>query len=401
MISVTEITKLAIRSLLRNKTRSVLTMIGIIIGVSAVILLVSIGQGLQDYITNTFESLGSNVIAVLPGKVGVSSGFSGGAPNFAGTKLTQKDVADIAKLGGPVESVGAAIQVPASVSNVGKSKYTTVLGLDFEYTKIRNLTVSKGRQINSSDVNVDRNVAVIGTTLEKNLFNGGVTMGKKVSIGGQKFEVIGILSENGSGGFGVDTNSYVIIPITAAQKLFGLKGVQAIAAKAIDKESIPLAINSIKKLMNKRLKEDEFSVVDQGSLVQTINQVLGALTLALGGIAAISLLVGGVGIMNIMLVSVTERTREIGLRKAVGAKPSDILYQFLIEAVVLSLGGGMIGVAIGALGAWGINRFIQTSVSWWSVVLSFGVSAIIGIVFGVAPAARASKLNPIEALKYE
>lgn len=401
MISIAEITKLAIRSLLRNKTRSILTMIGIIIGVSAVILLVSIGQGLQNYITNTFESLGSNVIAVLPGKVGGDSGFSSGGPNFAGTKLTQKDVSDIARLGGPVESAGAAIQTPASVSNVGKVKYTTVLGLDFEYTKIRNLTVSSGRQINSSDVNVNRNVAVIGTTIQKDLFNGGGVLGKKITIGGQKFEIVGILSENGSGGFGVDTNSYVIIPITAAQKVFGLKGVQAIAAKAVDKESIPLAINSIKKLMSKRLKEDEFSVVDQGSLVQTINQVLGALTLALGGIAAISLLVGGVGIMNIMLVSVTERTREIGLRKAVGAKPTDILYQFLIEAVVLSLGGGMIGVMVGALGSWGINHFIQTSVSMWSVALSFGVSAVIGIIFGVAPAARASKLNPIEALKYE
>ena len=402
MISLAEITKLAIKSLLRNKTRSILTMIGIIIGVSAVILLVSIGQGLQDYITNSFESLGSNVIAVLPGKVGGSSGFSSAsAPNFAGTKLTQKDVADIAKLGGPVESAGAAIQVPGSVSNLGKSKYTTILGLDQEYTKIRNLTVAKGRQINDADVRVNRNVAVIGTSIQTDLFGNSDAMGKKITIGGQKFEVIGILSQSGSGGFGVDTNSYVIIPITAAQKVFGIKVVQAIAAKAVDKDSIPLAINSIKKLLSKRLKDDEFSVVDSGSIVQTINQVLGALTLALGGIASISLLVGGVGIMNIMLVSVTERTREIGLRKAVGAKPSDILYQFLIEAVVLSLGGGMIGVGIGALGAWGINHFIQTSVSWWSVALSFGVSAIIGIVFGVAPAARAAKLNPIEALKYE
>lgn len=149
------------------------------------------------------------------------------------------------------------------------------------------------------------------------------------------------------------------------------------------------------------MKTDEFSVLDNSSLVQTVTQILGVLTLALGGIAAISLVVGGVGIMNIMLVSVTERTKEIGLRKAVGAKPSDILYQFIIEAVVLSLGGGVIGVAIGALGAWAINHFIETSVTFWSVALAFGVSAIIGIVFGVAPAARASKLNPIDALKYE
>jgi putative ABC transport system permease protein len=400
MIAIPEITKLALRSLLRNKTRSILTMIGIIIGVSAVILLVSIGQGLQNYLLSTFESLGSNLITVLPGKVG-QGGFAASSPNFAGTKLTEKDVNDISKLGGSVETAGGGIQYPTTVSSGGKNKYGTVVGVDATYLRIRDLTVSKGRTINDADSRVSRNVAIIGTSIVKDVFNGADPIGKKVTIGGQKFEVIGILNQIGSGGFGIDVNSYTIIPLTSAQKVFGLHGVQVIASKAVDKEGIPLAINQIKHLLSKRLKDDEFSVVDNGSLVQTINQVLGALTLALGGIAAISLLVGGVGIMNIMLVSVTERTREIGLRKAVGAKPSDILYQFLIEAVVLSLGGGMIGVAIGALGAWGLSHFIQTSVSLWSVGLAFGVSAAIGIVFGVAPAARASKLNPIEALKYE
>lgn len=402
MIAITEISKLAIRSLLRNKTRSVLTMIGIIIGVSAVILLVSIGQGLQNYLLSTFESLGSNLVTVLPGKVGGSGGFSAAsAPNFAGTKLTEKDVSDIAKLGGAVETAGGGVQYPTTVSNGGKNKYVTVVGVDAVYLKIRDLTVSSGRTINDGDSRVSRNVAIVGTNVVQDLYNGANPIGKKITIGGQKFEIIGILSQIGSGGFGIDVNSYVIVPLSSAQKVFGLHGVQVIAAKATDKESIPQALIQIKKLLSKRLKDDEFSVVDNSSLVQTINQVLGALTLALGGIAAISLLVGGVGIMNIMLVSVTERTKEIGLRKAVGAKPSDILYQFLIEAVILSLGGGLIGVLIGALGAWGISHFVQTAVTWWSVALAFGVSALIGIVFGVAPAARASKLNPIEALKYE
>ncbi len=400
MIAITEITKLAVRSLLRNKTRSLLTMLGIIIGVSAVILLVSIGQGLQNYLLSTFESLGSNLVTVLPGKVGGGS-FTSGGPNFAGTKLTEKDVTDISKLGGAVETAGGGIQYPTTVSNGGKNKYGTVVGVDATYLRIRDLTVSSGRTINDSDSRVGRNVAIVGTSVVKDLFGGSNPIGKKVTIGGQKFEVIGILTQIGSGGFGIDINSYTAIPLTSAQKVFGLHGVQVIAAKATDKESTPIAINQIKKLLSKRLKDDEYSVVDNSSLVQTINQVLGALTLALGGIAAISLLVGGVGIMNIMLVSVTERTREIGLRKAVGAKPSDILYQFLIEAVVLSLGGGIIGVSIGALGAWGISHFVQTSVTWWSVALAFGVSAAIGIIFGVAPAARASKLNPIDALKYE
>lgn len=403
MISISEISKLAVRSLLRNKTRSLLTMIGIIIGVSAVISLVSIGQGLQNYITNQFESMGSNVIAVLPGKVGGSGGgfSSSSAPNFGGTKLTMKDVSDIAKLGGSVESAGAAIQSAASVSYQGKTKYATILGLDAEYPKIRNLTVNSGRQITNADVKSDRNVAVIGTTIVDKLFSGGNPIGKQIKVGGQKFEIVGVLKEIGSGGFGVDTNSYVIIPITSAQSVFGVNGVQAIAVKATNKESITPAINQIKKLLSKHLKDDDFSVIDQGSLIQTINQILGVITVALGGIAAISLVVGGVGIMNIMLVSVTERTREIGLRKAVGAKPQDILVQFLIEAVILSLGGGVIGVIFGALGAWGISHFVETSVSLWSIGLAFGVSALVGIVFGVAPAARAARLSPIEALKYE
>ncbi|HKC04590.1 MAG TPA: ABC transporter permease, partial [Patescibacteria group bacterium] len=303
--------------------------------------------------------------------------------------------------GAAIETAGGGLQFPTTVSNGGKNKYGTVVGVDATYLRIRDLTVNRGRTINDSDSRVGRNVAIIGTSVATDLFGETNPIGKKVTIGGQKFEVIGILTQIGSGGFGIDVNSYTAIPLTSAQKIFGIHGVQVMAVKATDKESIPQAIIQVKKLLGKRLKDDEFSVVDNASLVQTINQVLGALTLALGGIAAISLLVGGVGIMNIMLVSVTERTREIGLRKAVGAKPSDILYQFLIEAVVLSLGGGIIGVAIGALGAWGINHFIQTSVSLWSVALSFGVSAAIGVVFGVAPAARASKLNPIEALKYE
>lgn len=401
MIAIHEISKLALRSLVRNKVRSLLTMLGIIIGVSAVILLISIGQGLQNYLLNTFESLGSNLITVLPGRIG-GGGFSGAsAPSFATTKLTTKDVSDISHLGGAVETAGGGLQSAATVSNGGKSKFVEVVGVDATYLKIRDLTVSTGRTITDADSRVSRNVAIVGKTIVIDLYNGANPIGKKITVGGQKFEIIGVLNQIGAGGFGVDVNSYVVLPLTTAQKVFGIKGVQVIAAKAIDKESIPQAIKQIEGLLGKRLKSDEFSVVDNTSLIQTVNQILGVLTLALGGIAAISLLVGGVGIMNIMLVSVTERTREIGLRKAVGAKPSDILYQFLIESVVLSLGGGAIGIFLGALGAWVLNFFIATSVSWWSIILAFGVSSIIGVIFGVAPAARAAKLNPIEALKYE
>lgn len=401
MIGISEITKLAIKSLLRNKTRSILTMIGIIIGVSAVILLVSIGQGLQNYITNQFEALGSNLIIVLPGKVGTSGGLSS-APNLAGSKLTIQDVNRLQQLGGPIESVGAGIEMPATVSYFGKSTYTTVGGLTASYQKMRNLVTSVGREISDSDNNSDRPVADVGTTVINKIFGGQNPIGKKITIGGQKFVIVGILSEIGSGGaIGQDTNNFVFIPLTTSQNLFGMKSVQAIGVKVKDKTDIPLATSMINKELGKRLKTDDFSVVDSSSLLATITQILGVITLALGGIAAISLVVGGVGIMNIMLVSVTERTREIGLRKAVGAKPNDILVQFLIESVMLSVVGGGIGVLIGFLGSLAVNQFIATTVTFWSVALAFGVSAVIGIVFGVAPAARASKLNPIEALKYE
>lgn len=403
MIDIKEIILLALKSLLRNKTRSILTMIGIIIGVSAVILLVSIGQGLQKYITDQFEQLGANMVVVVPGRVGRDGGnaLAGGPPNFSGSKLTIKDGDEIAKLEGPIEGVGTGIENQSTVEFKGKSKYVTVGGMSAEYMKIRNLTVSKGRVILPTDVRASKNVIVLGESVIEALFGQGEVLGKEVTLGGQKFQVIGVLSRLGSGGFGVDINNFVIIPVTSAQKVFGMKSIMVIGIKVESKDEIPEVINIVKRHLLKKYDDNDFSVVDQSSLVESINQILGVVTLALGGIAAISLVVGGVGIMNIMLVSVTERTREIGLRKAVGAKPNDILYQFLIEAVVLSLSGGMIGVLIGAIGSWGVSKFISTSISAWSVILAFGVSAAVGIIFGVAPAARASKLNPIEALKYE
>lgn len=404
MINITEIVNLAIRSLWRNKTRSALTMLGIIIGVSAVILLVSIGQGLQNYITGQFESLGTNLVLVVPGKVGTGDNvsFGQGPPNFAGSKLTLKQTEDISRLGGAIDSAAGSIELPSSVSYGPNSKYTTVAGVSSQYAKIRNLEVSEGRIINPVDINLARNIAVLGKGISEDLFGQSNPIGKEVNIGSTKYQVIGILSEIGGGAsIGFDINNFVAIPITASQKTFGNNNVQAITIKARSKDEIPQAIQEAKNYLSKQLNEDDFSVVDQSSLVQTINQILGVLTVALGGIAAISLLVGGVGIMNIMLVSVTERTREIGLRKAVGAKPSDILNQFLVEAVVLSVAGGSIGILIGAAGSLAMRSFITTSVSFWSVLLAFGVSAGVGIVFGVTPALRASKLNPIDALRYE
>ena len=351
--------------------------------------------------TGQFENLGSNLVSVLPGKVSLDEGFSGGAPNFGGSKLTLKMTEDLARLGGSIETAIAAVEVPASVTYGKNSKYTSIDGVTANFGKVRNLTVNMGREVTGVDVALSRNVVVIGKSMAEKLFGATSPVGKTVNIGTRKFEVVGVLDPVGSGGFGIDINNFVAIPITSAQKMFGLNSVQVISVKAKSKEEIPQAIAQTKKYLAKSLKDDEFSVIDQSNLVSTINQILGVLTVALGGIAAISLVVGGVGIMNIMLVSVTERTKEIGLRKAVGAKPSDIRNQFVIEAVVLSTSGGVIGIILGWLGSWGLSRFINTSVSLWSVVLAFGVSALVGIVFGVAPAVRASRLDPITALRYE
>jgi putative ABC transport system permease protein len=393
---------LSLKSIWRNKTRSTLTMLGIIIGVSAVILLVSLGQGLQNYITGTFEDLGTNLVIVLPGKVDMSGGFSSGSsPNFMGSKLDIEQAKELEQLGGPIGAAGAAIEVPAGIRYRGKSKYTSVAGITANYGKIRNIQVDVGREIQNSDVDLSRNVAILGKGIAENLFGLTNPIGQEITVGEDRYQVIGLLAKLGSGGIGFDVDNFVAIPITSAQRLTGNSAVQTIVVQAKTKEQIPDAITLTKQYLSKQMSSDDFSVIDQSNLLTSINQILGVLTTALGGIAAISLVVGGVGIMNIMLVSVTERTREIGLRKAVGAKPGDILSQFLIEAVILSVLGGMIGIFIGWGGAQIINRFFPASVSIWSVTLAFGVSALVGIVFGVAPAYRASKLDPIQALRYE
>jgi len=399
-MDLSEIFKLSLRSITRNKTRSALTMLGIVIGVSSVILLVSLGQGLQDFVTGQFEKLGSNIIYVIPGKIG-TGGFGGGPPSFTGSKLTLKQVSGIAKLGGAVADAGGGTQSVSPVKYKGKSMYGTVVGGTGNYMKLHTITVSMGRTITETDVKLGRKVVVIGKDVVTKLFGQLNPIGKEIIVGNQTLTVIGVFSDLGSVGSLGGGNDHSFVPITVATKIFGSENLQTISVKAVSKEDIPAAIKQTKKYLLRELTDDDFSVMDSSSLLSTINQILSVLTAALGGIAAISLVVGGVGIMNIMLVTVTERTKEIGLRKAVGAKPKDILIQFVIEAVVLSVLGGVIGILVGAGGALLMNSIFPTSVSLWSVSLAFGVSAIVGVIFGVAPALKASRLNPIDALRYE
>jgi len=389
---------LSISSIWRNKTRSTLTMLGIIIGVASVILLVALGSGLQNYITGQFEQMGANLIYVLPGNI---EGFSQGGPSFSTSKLTLNHVNDLSALGGPVKTAAADSDIPASVKYKAESKYTTVAGISQEWTEIIDIDIAEGRNITKSDVDAVRKVAVLGSGIVEDLFGAANPIGKEVSISNEKFQVIGEIEKIGTQSIGIDIDNFVAIPITTSQKVFGQDKVQTIIVQAKSKEDVEDAKLAVERYFRTKMDKDDYSVVDSSSLLDTINNILGVVTAALGGIAAISLVVGGVGIMNIMLVSVTERTREIGLRKAVGAKPGDILSQFIIEAVTLSAVGGVMGILIGWGGAVALNQFFPTYVTLWSVLLAFGVSALIGIVFGVAPALRASRLDPIEALRYE
>ncbi len=403
MVELLEIIKLALKALRANKLRALLTMLGVIIGVTSVILLVSIGNGLQTYLDTQFESLGSNIVIIMPGTVGDGNGganFSGGAPNFQASKLKLNHVRDLEKLGPPLVATAPIFETAGRVSFEKNSKSTTLLATTEQYQNVRKINIDKGRWLTKVDLDGAKRVAVIGPSLSEKLFGSGNPIGRQVTLSQRRFEVIGVSEKYGSM-LGIDVDNAIYIPITTAQKVIGFDNLMEIMIKVDNKDNITEAQDIIKSYFLRKLTKDDFSVIDQRQILNTINQILGVLTIALGGIAAISLLVGGIGIMNIMLVSVTERTKEIGLRKAVGAAPNDILSQFLTEAVILSLGGGLLGILIGGGGSWLLGRFFSTTITLWSVLLSFGVSATVGIVFGITPAIRASRLTPVDALRYE
>ena len=393
--------KLAFLSLRTNKVRSFLTMLGIIIGVSSVILLVSIGTGLQEYITKQFQTLGANTIFIMPGKVDLKNVQTAGASMMT-SKLETTDVSDITRGSKVVTEVSPAVAAVGVLNYRGKTISTETAGVWENYFSIQNFVPSSGDIIRQTDVERSRKVIVLGDKPAMDLFGDTDPVGQSVTLGDVRYQVKGRLAPKGGGGaMGANIDDHAFIPYTTALRQFDYTKPQMIVVKVTDQKVVEEASADVKRVLLRRLKEDDFTIVQQTELLSTITQFLSVITVALGGIAAISLLVGGIGIMNIMLVSVTERTREIGLRKAVGATPRDILTQFLIEAVILSLFGGIIGITLGMLGSIALNSLVKTYVSLWSVLLASGFSALIGIIFGVAPAYRASKLDPIEALRYE
>ena len=393
-----ELIRISVKAILTNKLRSFLTTLGIIIGVFAIILLVSIGAGLQSYITNQIEGFGSNLIFLIPGRIGGARTPGGQASNkllISDTKTIQLKLKNLA-------SVAPVVQQTTTVKYKNKTnKGTAILGTTSNYIKtVKNALLEKGTFFNFSQEQSGAKVAAIGETVKDNLFGNTNPIGKKIYIANNTYTVIGIMKKRGAI-FGIDQDNAIIIPVAAAQKQFGLTHINAAYIAVNNPNLISDVKDKINKILLKRLSEDDFTLQTAESSLSIVANVTNVLQIALGGIAAISLLVGGIGVANIMLVSVTERTKEIGLRKALGAKRRDILKQFLLEAVILSLSGGLIGIILGLIASYILSIFLVSQVTPISVILAFGFSVMVGIVFGMAPAIRASKLNPIDALRYE
>ena len=392
-------------SLIANKLRSILTMLGIIIGVAAVIALVSIGNGVKQDIQDSISSLGSNLLMVMPG-----APRTPGVRPTAGSQKTLKvsDYEAIAKLDG----VKAASPYTAgSYVAIYQSKNwtTSVSGVNYNFQDVNNWNMEEGRFISEKNVQNRERIAVVGQTVVKNLFAGEDPVGKEIRVQNIPFRVIGVLESKGNGTMGNDQDDAIFIPYTTAmERVEGVDYLRMVYVVAKDESGIDRLQSDIENLLRVRhgIKDpelDNFNIQNMKSIMDTMEQTTGTLTLFLGAVAAISLVVGGIGIMNIMLVSVTERTREIGIRKALGATYNVIVTHFLIEAVVISLMGGIIGIAlgIGASHLIGTLSGMSTVISIPTIILSFGFSMAIGLVFGIYPARKAAKLNPIDALHYE
>lgn len=389
--------KTAFNSLLANKLRSSLTMLGIIIGVAAVVMMISIGNSASSAVTSAIEGLGSNVIFIF------------NTPSAASSKsLSEQDLFDIKRL--PyVEQAIPELQSPTVVSYLGKEDRFSLLATVPEYESVRNSHPLFGRFITISDIESLSKVAVIGYNLYEEFFDTEQPIGKIIKINGVPFTVIGVLEKKGGSPFGQSPDDVVIIPLsTAQQRLFGEKRIDLISVQVSDEKIVPLVSDEIDSMLKRKYnissEEDSFyRIFTQEDILSVTGTVTGILTILLAGIASISLLVGGIGIMNIMLVSVTERTREIGIRKAVGARKRDILVQFLTEALVLCIIGGTTGTIIGITGSHLIARIgnWEPVIGTSTILLAFGFSAAVGVFFGLYPAYKAANLHPIEALRYE
>ncbi|MFA4134038.1 MULTISPECIES: ABC transporter permease [Brevibacillus] len=403
-MSFLECVRISFRSIRANGLRSVLTMLGIIIGVAAVIAMVAIGEGTSTSVASQINGLGSNLLIVTPGqatqgRVSLGAGSLNTLTMADAETLTQKE-----SISGVAPSVNARGQIVW-----GSNNYSSMLeGTSADFPQVRNVEVGQGRFFSNFEVKMQYNVAVVGTEVVSNLFKGANPVGQTVQINRIPFTIIGVLQSQGSSGM-TNNDDRIIIPITTAMnRLTGGKNVGSIYVSAASSDLMEKAQQDIQQALraNHKLRPqaaDDFRITSQSDILSTAQSVSSSMTALLSGIAAISLIVGGIGVMNIMLVSVTERTREIGIRKAIGAKRGDILRQFLIEAVTLSLIGGVIGIALGVGAAFLVSKLSQmaTSISLSPIMYAFLTSTLVGVIFGVYPARKAAQLKPIDALRYE
>jgi putative ABC transport system permease protein len=408
MTKTGNILKVAFRALARNKLRSLLTALGIIIGVGCVVATIGIGEGARIQTENQLKSLGTNFLMIFPGTTTSSGAKSGMGSN---SKLSSDDVEAIRREVASVAYVSSTIRTVAQVIYGNQNWSTSIQGGEVDWPLIRSWNVSSGQFFTDADNRSANKVCVLGQTVATNLFGDEDPVGKTIRIKNIPFRVVGILEPKGGSMMGQDQDDIVVAPYeTVRKKIMGTTAVGAVLASASSNEMVPVAQDEISALLRQRHRinkaagqDDDFIMRSQTEMLRQAEEQSRTMSLLLWSIAGVSLLVGGIGIMNIMLVSVTERTREIGVRMAIGAKGADIRAQFLVEAVVLSITGGSVGIAVGI----GIQRLVASYAQWPvalqsnAIALAFAFSALVGIAFGFYPALKASRLDPIEALRYE
>jgi putative ABC transport system permease protein len=400
--------RIAVRAIRRNKIRSILTMLGVIIGVASVIAMIALGSGARAAIDQQIQSQGTNVIYVSAGSVGRGPGaVRGGAGSI--TTLTLEDAQAIAQQVPSVQRVSPVVRGRVQVIAGNQNWNTSIEGGNEDYLEIRNWPLTSGADFTARDILVAEKVCLLGSTVVLNLFPDQDPVGQVIRVKNMPFRVVGALASKGQGQFGQDQDDLIVAPYTTVQKkVLGTPNIQQALVSAVSSDAVEDTATAITRLMRERHRianpeDDDFSVRTVEEMAATRVEMARTMTLLLMSVASVSLLVGGIGIMNIMLVSVTERTREIGLRMAVGARTRDILSQFLTEAVGLSVAGGALGVVVGVVASNGLTRFLSwpTTITTASIAIAFAFSGAVGVFFGYYPARKAANLDPIEALRYE